>query len=43
MDFIRGNPAAVAPRDRALTIRGLPLIKPPWGRITAIDLKTGHL
>ena len=44
MDFIRGNPAGVAPGDRALTIRGLPLIKPPWGRITAIDLKTGdHL
>ena len=24
--------------------RGLPLVKPPWGRITAIDLNTGdHL
>jgi quinoprotein glucose dehydrogenase len=23
------------------TVQGLPLIKPPWGRITAIDLKTG--
>ncbi len=43
MDFIRGNPAGVAPRDRALTIRGLPLIKPPWGRITAIDLKSGDI
>ena len=44
MDFIRGNPPGVAPGDRALTIRGLPLVKPPWGRITAIDLKTGdHL
>jgi len=30
--------------DRALTVQGLPLIKPPWGRITAIDLNTGtHL
>jgi quinoprotein glucose dehydrogenase len=43
MDFIRGNPAGVAPRDRALTIRGLPLVKPPWGRISAIDLKTGDI
>jgi len=24
-----------------LTIGGMPLIKPPWGQITAIDLKTG--
>ena len=22
---------------------GLPLLKPPWGRITAIDLNTGKL
>jgi quinoprotein glucose dehydrogenase len=43
MDFIRGNPAGVAARDRSLSIRGLPLVKPPWGRITAIDLKTGDI
>ena len=43
MDFIRGNPAGVAPRDRSLNIRGLPLVKPPWGRISAIDLKTGDI
>jgi len=43
MDYIRGNPAGVAARDRSLTIRGIPLIKPPWGRITAIDLKTGDI
>ena len=43
MDFIRGNPAGVAPRDRSLSIRGLPLVKPPWGRISAIDLKTGDI
>jgi quinoprotein glucose dehydrogenase len=43
MDFIRGNPAGVRARDRALTIRGLPLVKPPWGRISAIDLKTGDI
>ena len=41
MNFIRGNPAGVPARDRALTIRGLPLIRPPWGRISAIDLRTG--
>ena len=23
-------------------VRGLPLVKPPWGRITAIDMKTGR-
>jgi quinoprotein glucose dehydrogenase len=30
----RGNPAAGP--------QGLPLVKPPWGRITAIDLDTGE-
>ena len=29
--------------DRVLTIQGLPLVKPPWGRITAIDLKKGDI
>ncbi len=43
MDYIRGNPAGVAPADRSLSIRGLPLVKPPWGRISAIDLKTGDI
>jgi quinoprotein glucose dehydrogenase len=28
---------------RALTVQGLPLIKPPWGRITAIDLGKGEI
>jgi quinoprotein glucose dehydrogenase len=28
--------------QRAPWVQGLPLIKPPWGRITAIDLKTGQ-
>jgi quinoprotein glucose dehydrogenase len=29
---------------RTPTVRGLPIVKPPYGRITAIDLKTGdHL
>jgi quinoprotein glucose dehydrogenase len=43
MDFIRGNPAGVPVRERALNVRGLPLVKPPWGRISAIDLKTGDI
>ncbi len=28
---------------RGLSVRGLPLVKPPWGRITAIDLNTGDI
>ena len=43
MDFIRGNPPGVPAPRRALNIRGLPLIKPPWGRISAIDLATGDI
>src|SRR5207344_694456 len=27
----------------ALTVRGLPLIKPPYGRITALDMNKGEL
>jgi quinoprotein glucose dehydrogenase len=35
MDFVQlGGPAP--------TVRGLPLIKPPWNRITAIDLNSGE-
>ncbi len=26
-----------------LTVRGLPLLRPPWGRITAIDLNAGEI
>ena len=35
-DYIRGTPRSVAGP------RGLPLVKPPWGRITAIDLNNGE-
>jgi quinoprotein glucose dehydrogenase len=41
-------PAAAAPAGEGgggggLTVRGLPLIKPPYGRITAIDLNKGDI
>ena len=43
MDFIRGLPPEVDPADAALNIDGIPMIKPPWGRITAIDLNEGEI
>ena len=55
MDYIGGGatpPAAASNGERAAVARvtgdglgpqGLPLIKPPYGRITAIDLNTGDL
>ena len=49
MDFIMGtaqNPDPAASRERrgrGLTVQGLPLVKPPWGRITAIDLNLGEI
>ena len=36
MRFVQSE-SAVTP-----TVRGLPIVKPPYGRITAIDLKTGE-
>jgi quinoprotein glucose dehydrogenase len=35
------RPAPVATGPRAAGPQGLPLVKPPWGRITAIDLNRG--
>ena len=43
MDYIRGQPRDVNPALAALNVQGLPLIKPPWGRITAIDLNRGEI
>jgi quinoprotein glucose dehydrogenase len=49
MDFVRGlarnpNPSAQpGGRSVATTVQGLPLIKPPYGRITAIDLTKGEI
>ena len=38
-------PAAAAPAEGGggLSVRGLPLVKPPYGRITAIDLDKGEI
>ena len=38
MDYING-PAG----GPGMTVQGLPLMKPPWGRITAIDLNRGEI
>lgn len=43
MDFIRGIPEGVARRETSTNIRGFPIIKPPWGRITAVDLTQGEI
>ena len=43
MDFIRGIPEGVARRQTSTNIRGFPIIKPPWGRITAVDLTQGEI
>mgnify|MGYP002621839887 CR=1 FL=1 len=39
LDYVRGGPAFAGAVPGP---KGLPLFKPPWGRITAIDLKTGE-
>ncbi|MGE0405749.1 MAG: pyrroloquinoline quinone-dependent dehydrogenase [Candidatus Korobacteraceae bacterium] len=36
MNYVRGNPTSLRGPQ------GLPLTRPPWGRITAIDLNTGN-
>jgi quinoprotein glucose dehydrogenase len=46
MSYVRGqasNPQNPKAPPVPLTVQGLPLVKPPYGRITAIDLKTGTL
>ena len=51
LDFVQGlapDPAAGGGgsgvlRFARLTVEGLPIIKPPWGRITAIDLDEGEI
>ncbi len=41
MDFING--AAGAGFGGGLTVQGLPIVNPPWGRITAIDMNRGDI
>ena len=43
MNFIRGRASEVSAADASLSIDGIPIIKPPWGRITAIDLNQGEI
>ena len=43
MNFIRGRASEVSAAEASLTIDGIPIIKPPWGRITAIDLNRGEI
>ena len=43
MDFIRGLALEVTAAEAALNVEGIPIIKPPWGRITAIDLNRGEI
>ncbi len=43
MNYIRGLPRDLSPARAALTVDGLPLVKPPWGRISAIDLNKGEI
>ena len=46
MRYVRGqasNPQNAKAPPVTLTVQGLPLVKPPYGRITAIDLKTGTM
>jgi quinoprotein glucose dehydrogenase len=46
MAYVRGqakSPANPKAADIPVTVQGLPLIKPPYGRITALDLKQGTM
>ena len=43
MNFISGRAEGVSAADAALNIQGIPILKPPWGRITAIDLNKGEI
>ncbi|MXW87676.1 MAG: hypothetical protein F4Z55_17975 [Boseongicola sp. SB0667_bin_21] len=43
MNFIRGRAEGISARDEALNVEGISIIKPPWGRISAIDLNRGEI
>ena len=43
MNYISGSARDIPAAQAALNVDGIPLVKPPWGRITAIDLKRGEI
>ncbi len=44
MDYVSSRRIpGVSPADLSLMVEGLPLVKPPWGRITAVDLNRGEI
>lgn len=44
MDWVEGQVRAAGATGRqVLSVMGLPLVKPPWGRITAIDMNKGEI
>ena len=43
MNYVRGRGEGISARDASLAVEGIPIVKPPWGRITAIDLKAGEI
>jgi glucose dehydrogenase len=43
MNYINGGGGGEAGGGSGTLVQGLPLVKPPWGRITAIDLNKGEM
>ena len=43
MNYVNDGGGGEAGGGSVTTVQGLPLVKPPWGRITAIDLNKGEI
>ena len=43
LNFVLGKPADAAGAPPPLNVQGLPMIKPPYGQISAIDLNKGEI
>ena len=43
MNYVNDGGGGEAGGGAGTTVQGLPLVKPPWGRITAIDLNKGEI
>jgi quinoprotein glucose dehydrogenase len=43
MNYINAGGGSEGGSGPGTTVQGLPLVKPPWGRITAIDLNKGEI